>query len=148
MSINLFVASGNLGNDIEVRTTQNGKYIGQFNIPVKRGWGDNEKTSWVKCVILGERAQKLQPYLTKGCKVTVQGEFQLEEWEKDGIKHSKPCIVVNNLELPPKPQGQQQAHQQAPQAAQTQYQQPPANSHPQQAPQQDNQHEEWGDVPF
>jgi hypothetical protein len=29
----------------------------------------------------------------------VQGEFVLETWEKDGVKHSKPVVIVNNLDL-------------------------------------------------
>ena len=102
MSLNLFIASGNLGNDIEVRFTPNGKCIGQFSLPVKSGWGDNEKTSWVKCKVLGDRAEKLQPYLLKGSLVTVNGRFEMDEWEKDGVKHSQPVILVNDIVLPPK----------------------------------------------
>jgi single-strand DNA-binding protein len=102
MSLNLFIASGNLGNDIDVRFTPNGKCIGSFSLPVKSGWGDNEKTAWVRCKLLGDRAEKLAPYLVKGSMVTVNGEFQLEEWEKDGIKHSMPCVLIRDLVLPPK----------------------------------------------
>lgn len=100
--INLFVASGNLGNDIDVRYTANQKCIGTFSLPVKSGWGDNEKTSWVRCKFFGDRAEKLAPYLVKGAKVTVSGRFEMEEWEKDGVKHSMPCLIINDLDLPPK----------------------------------------------
>lgn len=96
------MASGNLGKDIEVRFTPNGKCIGTFSLPVKSGWGDNEKTSWVRCKVLGNRAEKLQPYLLKGSLVTVTGRFELEEWEQNGTKHSIPCIVVDEIVLPPK----------------------------------------------
>ncbi len=102
MSLNLFIASGNLGNDIDVRFTPNGKCIGSFSLPVTSGWGDNQKTSWVKCKILGDRAEKLQPYLLKGSMVTVNGRFEMDEWEKDGVKHSQAVIIVNDLVLPPK----------------------------------------------
>lgn len=100
--MNICIFSGNLGSDIEVRFTPNGKCIGQFSLPVKQGWGDNEKTSWVRCKLLGDRAEKLAPYLMKGMKVTVSGEFVLEEWESNNEKHSMPCLIVNNVELPPK----------------------------------------------
>jgi single-strand DNA-binding protein len=102
MSLNLFIASGNLGNDIDVRFTPNGKCIGQFSLPVTSGWGENEKTTWVKCKVLGDRAEKLQPYLVKGSLVTVNGRFEMDEWEKDGVKHSQPVVIVNDLVLPPK----------------------------------------------
>ena len=100
--INLFVVSGNLGGDIDVRFTPSGKCIGTFSLPVKSGWGDNEKTSWVRCKFFGERADKLAPYLVKGAKVTVQGRFEMEEWEHDGVKHSMPCLLISDLDLPPK----------------------------------------------
>lgn len=108
MAINVFTASGRLGNDIDIRYTQNNKCIGSFSLPVESGWGDNKKTSWVTCKLLGERAAKLSQYLTKGSQVSVTGEFYLDEWEKDGVKHSRPIIVVNGIQLPPQQQDSQQ----------------------------------------
>lgn len=99
--MNVCIFSGNLGSDIDVRYTPNGKCIGQFSLPVKSGWGDNEKVAWFRCKILGERAEKLSPYLTKGSQVTVQGRFELEEWEKSGVKCSAPALIVSELVLPP-----------------------------------------------
>ena len=96
------IVSGNIGNNIELRYSAAGKCVGAFSLPVKSGWGDNEKTSWVRCKLFGDRAEKLGPYLTKGVKVTVTGAFMLEEWEKNGVKHSMPCILVNDVDLPPK----------------------------------------------
>jgi len=102
VSLNLFIASGYLGNDIEIRYTPNGKCIGQFSLPVTNGYGEHEKTSWLRCKLLGDRAEKLAPFLLKGSKITVSGSFVLEEWEKDGVKNSMPCIIIDNIDLPPK----------------------------------------------
>lgn len=99
MSINLFVASGNIGKDCEQRYTQNGKCIATFSLPVKQGYGKHEKVSWVNCKMFGAKAEKLTKYLTKGVKVTVSGEFVLEQWEKEGQKHSMACVVVNNIDF-------------------------------------------------
>ena len=107
MAINIFTASGNVGSDMEVRQTPNGKAIGTFSLPVKSGWGENEKVSWVSCKMFGERAQKLAQHITKGTKLTITGSFVLEEWEKDGVKHSRPVILVNDFEFGGSPQGQQ-----------------------------------------
>ena len=133
MSINVFTASGRCGQDMEVRFTPNGKAIGQFNLPVETGYGDNKKTSWVTCKVFGERAEKLAQYITKGSPVTVTGAFQLDEWEKDGVKHSRPCILVNDIQLPPQQQGGQQAPQGQQQQRQPQQQQAPQNNGYQQA---------------
>ena len=132
MGINVFTASGRCGQDMEVRFTPNGKAIGQFNLPVETGFGDNKKTSWVTCKMFGERAEKLAQYVTKGAAVTVTGAFQLDEWEKDGVKHSRPCILVNDIQLPPQQQGGQQPQGQQ-QQQQPQRQQAPQNNGYQQA---------------
>ena len=158
MALNVFTASGNIGKDCESRVTPAGKTIASFSLPVKSGYGENEKTSWVTCKLFGVKAEKLPQYLTKGIKVTVSGEFVLEQWEKDGVKHSMPCVIVNALDFggskaesgggqqqggwsqPASAPAQQQPAQQ--QAAPAQRQQAPQNQAP--APQQD-----WNsDIPF
>ena len=126
MGINVFTASGRCGQDMEVKYTSGGKAIGQFNLPVETGFGDKKKISWVTCKMFGERAEKLAQYVTKGAAVTVTGAFQLDEWEKDGVKHSRPCILVNDIQLPPQQQGGQQSQGQQPQ--QPQRQQPQQNN--------------------
>jgi single-strand DNA-binding protein len=97
--MNICIFSGNLGKDLDLRVTPNGKSVGSFPLPVKQGYGQYEKVSWVDCKLLGDRADKLAQYLLKGKPVTVQGEFVLETWEKDGVKHSKPVVIVNNLDM-------------------------------------------------
>lgn len=99
MSINVMTVSGNLGRDCEVRHTPSGAAIGNFSLPVKQGYGEHEKVSWVECKLIGKRAESLSQYLTKGTKVTVTGEFVYEQWERDGVKHGKPVIVVNSLDF-------------------------------------------------
>ena len=99
MAINVFTASGNVGNDFDLRFTANQKAIGTFNLPVKQGWGENEKTSWVTCKMFGERAQKMAQHITKGMKMTVTGEFVLEQWQREGKDHSRPVIIVNSIDF-------------------------------------------------
>lgn len=143
MGINVFTASGRLGNDLDVKYTQNNKCIGSFSLPVESGWGDNKKTAWISCKLFGDRAEKLAQYLTKGSQVTVTGAFQLDEWEKDGVKHSRPVIVVNDIQLPPQQQGQQQRQQPTQQRPMQQPQHMPTQAQRQQAPQQpQNQYNE------
>ena len=150
MALNVFTASGNIGKDCESRVTPAGKTIAQFSLPVKSGYGENEKTSWVTCKLFGVKAEKLPQYLTKGTKVTVSGEFVLEQWEKDGVKHSMPCVLVNALDFggsKSEQGGSQQVGLGQPVAAPQQ--QAPAQS--QQAPQNQApaQQQDWeSDIPF
>lgn len=103
MAINRFIASGNLGKDCETRSTPNGKLIASFSLPVKQGFGEHEKTSWVICLMFGPKAETLPQYLKKGMKVTVEGKFVMEEWtDKEGNKRQTPTLIVDEIDLPPR----------------------------------------------
>lgn len=90
MAINTITVSGNLGKDCEQRWTPNGKAVASFSLPVKQGYGEHEKVSWVICKMFGSKAEKLPPHLTKGIKVMVTGEFVMEEWtSQNGEKNQR-----------------------------------------------------------
>ena len=114
MSINTMTVTGNVGANAELRYTQQGTAIGDFNLPVKQGYGDNQKTSWVKCVLWGKAAEAYAPNIKKGDLLVVSGEFYVEEWTKDGVTHIKPCLRVNQIQPTKKldTQAQQQAQAQ------------------------------------
>lgn len=120
MAINTITISGNVGKDAVLRVTPNGKHICTFSLPAKSGFGDNEKTSWLNCKMFGAMAEKLSTAVVKGAKVTVSGEFVIEEWTRqDGTAAQTPTILVRDIDLPPR-SGQQQSQQSA---SQTQRQQ-------------------------
>ncbi|NGE95521.1 single-stranded DNA-binding protein, partial [Morganella morganii] len=80
---------------------------------------EHEKTSWVICKMFGAKAEKLPEHLKKGMKMTVTGEFVMEEWTvQNGNKRSAPVIIVNQLDF-----SNNQAGSQKPQ-------QPPAQNDP------------------
>ncbi|MGL5280693.1 MAG: single-stranded DNA-binding protein [Plesiomonas shigelloides] len=141
MSVNVMTAAGNVGADMETTVTTNGKCIGKFPLAIETGFGDNKKTSWVTCKIFGDRAEKLAQYITKGVMVTATGEFCMEEWEKDGVKHSRPCMYVRDIQLPRRQDSQQQGW------GQPQQPQQPQQQRPQQQMQQSN-HGFDDDLPF
>lgn len=125
MAINVITVSSNLGKDCEQRWTPAGKAVASFSLPVKQGYGEHEKTSWVICEMFGAKAEKLPKHLKKGMKVTVTGEFVMEEWtDRDGNKRSIPVIIVNQLDFG----GNQAVSQNLPQQQRTQ--QPPVQNEP------------------
>lgn len=113
MAINTITISGNAGKDAVLRVTPNGKHIASFPLPVKSGFGDNEKTSWLNCKMFGAMAEKLSAAIVKGAKITVTGEFVIEEWTKqDGSQAQSPTILVRDIDLPPRgTQGNDQPRQ-------------------------------------
>ena len=125
MAINTIIVSGNVGKDAVLRVTPNGKHIASFSIPAKTGFGENEKTSWLNCKMFGAMADKLSVAVVKGAKVTVSGEFVIEEWTRqDGSTAATPTILVRDIDLPPRgTPGNDKPRQQKPQ------QQPPAQQH-------------------
>uniref|UniRef100_A0A1A9WSH8 Single-stranded DNA-binding protein n=1 Tax=Glossina brevipalpis TaxID=37001 RepID=A0A1A9WSH8_9MUSC len=81
----------------------------QHSLPVKQGYGEHEKVTWVQCRMFGARAEKLPCYLTKGTKVTVTGQFVLESWTaKDGTEKSTPVVIVNEIDFTSKQEGRPQ----------------------------------------
>ncbi len=118
MAINVFTFSGNLGQDAETRFTPDGKPVVSFSVASTAGYGDKQKTTWIRCNAWGERYQKIAEYLKKGKKVTVSGEFSQREWQDNSGATKYSCEVrVNDLDLPPRSDqdGAGQAYQQAPQ---------------------------------
>ena len=117
MAINTIIVSGNVGKYAVLHVTPNGKHIASFSIPAKTGFGENEKTSWLNCKMFGAMAEKLSVAVVKGAKVTVSGEFVIEEWTRqDGSAAQTPTILVRDIDLPPRgTPGNDKPRQQKPQ---------------------------------
>ena len=76
--MNKVFINGHLVKDMEVKDT--GKFlVGNFTIANNVGYGENEKTNFINCVMFGDRVESLVDYLVKGCKVLVDGELALEQ---------------------------------------------------------------------
>ncbi|MBI0060388.1 single-stranded DNA-binding protein [Gilliamella sp. M0320] len=89
--------------------------IAEFQLPVKQGYGEHQKTSWVKCVLWGKVAEAYAPNIKKGDLLVVSGEFYVEEWQKDGATFIRPCLRVSQIQLTKKQDEQQpQSKSQAP----------------------------------
>ena len=98
--MNLIIITGNLGQDATQRFTPSGDSIVSFSVPAKSGYGDKQKTSWVRCSMFGKRGEGVFPYLKKGTMVGVSGEFSMNEWtDKEGQPKSSPECRVNDLTL-------------------------------------------------
>ena len=98
--MNLIIITGNLGQDATQRFTPSGDSIVSFSVPAKSGYGDKQKTSWVRCSMFGKRGESVFPYLKKGVLVGVSGEFSMNEWtDKEGQPKSTPECRVNDLSL-------------------------------------------------
>lgn len=112
MSINRVAISGNLTRDPELRQTAGGMAILGFGVAVNDRRKNQQTGEWedypnfIDCAMFGSRAEKLQPYLTKGTKVAIDGKLRWSQWERDGQKRSKVEVIVDEIEFMSRQQGQ------------------------------------------
>jgi single-strand DNA-binding protein len=102
-SINKVILVGNLGRDAEVKVTASGQSVASFSIATTETWTKDgekkEKTEWHRIVLWGRQADTLQPYLTKGKQIYVEGRLETRQWEKDGQKHYTTEIKADRIVL-------------------------------------------------
>lgn len=112
MSINRVVISGNLTRDPELRQTAGGMQILGFGVAVNDRRKNQQTGEWedypnfIDCTMFGARAQSVSRFLSKGSKVAIEGKLRWSQWERDGQKRSKIEVIVDELELMQRQQGQ------------------------------------------
>lgn len=104
MSLNKVTISGNLAADAVVHTTQSGVAVLSFSVAVNERTKDrdgnwSDYTNWIDCVMFGQRAQSVQPYLTRGSKVAIIGHLRAETYEKDGVRRKAVSVRVDDIEF-------------------------------------------------
>lgn len=133
MGINRVCISGNLTRDPELRSTAGGTSVMGFGVAVNERRKNAQTGEWedypnfVDCTLFGKRAEALGQYLSKGTKVAVEGRLRYSSWEKDGQRRSKLGVIVEEVELMSRRDGEQhqsyaqQGYQQAPQVQEACY---------------------------
>lgn len=94
-SVNLI---GNIGTDIELKYSGNGKAISKFNLAVQDDY-NREKTHWVSVTCFGKTAEITSEYLRKGSKCGIIGKLNFEQWEQEGQKRSKLTVIADRIEF-------------------------------------------------
>jgi len=99
MSFNKISILGNLGREVDLRFTPQGKPVASFSMATteKRGQGQ-EVTTWFKVTLWGRQAENASQYLAKGSPVYIEGRVSMEEWtDRDGKQRSS--ILVNATDM-------------------------------------------------
>ena len=112
MNLNKVFILGNLTRDPELRRTAGGQAVCSFGVATNRRYTDKsgqkqEQTEFHNLVAWGRTAEIITQYLHKGSMVLVEGRLQTRSWQdQQGLKHWKTEIVVDEMQLGPRPQGQ------------------------------------------
>ena len=105
MSINKVILVGNVGQDPEIRSTQDGREIANFSLATTESWKDKntgekkDKTEWHRVVVFAPGlAGVVKNYVKKGSKVYIEGALQTRKWtDNQGIEKYTTEIVLQNF---------------------------------------------------
>lgn len=120
--MNKLIIKGNLTKDIDVKTTSNGTLVGEFTVANNERVGENEVTTFIKCVMFGERVEKICPYLLKGTKVLVDGRLEVKTVVNDQLYNTYVSLYVNELDILKFVDGEEETKQTAKQPVRKMYQ--------------------------
>ena len=106
--------TGNIGNDAEVKSFENGQSVITFSVAHTEKWKDKqgvqqEKTEWIRCQ-MWKPSDKLTiaQYLKKGTKLLIEGRVSASSWIDNStgtpIAKSQVELNVSNLEFMSAPQ--------------------------------------------
>ena len=104
--LNKVMLIGNLGNDPEIRHTNNGMAVATLSLATAESWKDREsgemrdKTEWHRVVYFGRVAEVAEQYLKKGSQIYVEGRIQTRKWQdRDGNDRYTTEIVGNDMQM-------------------------------------------------
>ena len=101
-SVNKIFILGNVGQEPQVKTFDNGDSITSFSVATSDQWTDKsgekrESTEWFNCVAYRQLAKIASDFIRKGSKVFVEGRIKTRSWEKEGVKQYRTEVEVLKL---------------------------------------------------
>ncbi len=114
MTMNRIHVIGNVGNDPEMRYTQNGHPVTSFRIATNRRYTtaegeQREETEWFTVTAWNRMAERANQYVTKGMKLYVEGRLKSSPYmSNDGEPRAGNEINVSEmlfLDRAPNPEG-------------------------------------------
>ncbi len=110
---------GHLGQDPELRYTQNQTPVVTLNVATTEAWTKDgqrqETTEWHRIVVWNRQAENCAKYLAKGRAVFVEGKLQTRSWDdKNGQKRYTTEISANNVQFMPSGQSNGASQPQGP----------------------------------
>lgn len=94
---------GNLGQDPDIKETENGKKLARFSIATNENYRNAKgekvtETTWHNLIAWGKVAGIVEKYLHKGSEVAIEGKLISRSYtDKEGIKKYITEVQVNEL---------------------------------------------------
>ena len=102
-SVNKIFLLGNVGQEPQVKTFDNGDQITNFSLATSDQWTDKQgekrdSTEWHNCVAYRQLAKIAADFIRKGSKVFVEGRVKTRSWDnKEGVKQYRTEVEVLKL---------------------------------------------------
>ncbi|OXA81879.1 single-strand binding protein [Flavobacterium aquidurense] len=96
---------GNVGNDPEIKTLENGKKLAHLTIATNDRYTNDkgekvEQTEWHRVTAWGKTAEIIEKYVVKGKEVAIDGKLTHRSYDdKNGEKKYITEVVVNEIVL-------------------------------------------------
>lgn len=136
-NLNKVFLIGNLTRDPELRYTPGGTAVVDFGMAMNRRWTPSqggekrEEVTFVDVQAWARAAEVISEYCRKGNPIFVEGRLKLDTWEgRDGQKHSRLRVVVEEFQFLGSSQGQAGNRRNAAQGAPRAPQQPSPAAQP------------------
>ena len=101
--MNKVILSGRVTRDAELSYIPNaGVPKLSFGLAVERNYQkdkNNKKVDFINMEMIGQHTEKLAQYVTKGKAILVEGELNIDNYEKDGERRSFTKVKVDRLEF-------------------------------------------------
>ena len=102
--VNKVILVGNLGDDPESRSLNNGGEVVNLRVATSENWKDKdgnrqERTEWHRVVIFNENLGRVaKSYLRKGSKVYLEGQLQTRKWtDQSGADRYSTEVVLQRF---------------------------------------------------
>ncbi len=103
--INKVILIGHLGQDPQVRHTQDNRPVTRLRLATTESWRDRtsgerrDSTEWHNVVCFGRTAEIAEQYLHKGSFVYVEGSLRTSSYEREGVKQYSTDIVARTVNM-------------------------------------------------
>lgn len=92
--LNAVNISGRIGQKPEIKQTASGSFYCRFTIANKV---NAETTQWIPCEAWNDTAKFIQQYISKGDRITIEGNAMVEEYDWNGEKRKRNYIAVKQV---------------------------------------------------
>ena len=104
-SVNKVILVGNVGNEPEIRTFQNGGRVANLSLATSENWKDKntgerkDKTEWHRVSVTNEGLIKvIENYVHKGSKLYIEGQLETRKWQdQDGNDRYTTEVVLQGF---------------------------------------------------